>query len=579
VQDVEPRVSEPEQGVIAVDLGGAALPDSLRRPLDTHFFYSAVESVRATSSRSGTRVTIRLREGAEYAVKKENDRHVIEIQVPAEEQARREADIRAATSLTGADAPSTSVGAAGAQTSEVFVNGSGRRVEADEVFGMGGAGSGGTTTYGADAAGIGQGGTGQRMSIDLQDADIHAVFRFIAEFADVNIIASDEVEGKVTVRMKEVPWDEALGAILQAKGLGSQRFGNILRVAPIDTIKAEQQSALETKKAEAELVDLPLWVKALNYVQAEEVLEQVKSVLSTRGSVQVDGRGNQLIIRDTTENIAQVRQLLEAMDKPNREVDIQARFVEATSSTTRSLGIQWGSEVDASAATGYPTGAFFPSDVRANGGLTSAGAAAFYSPNADNLLVDLGSPSGSNSAVAFSLGSIPGVIDITARLSAMEKEGYGRLVSSPHVRTLDNETSSVSQGARVPFVSVGQGGTQVQFIEAELELDVTPHITADGMIFLDLTLTNNRPDFTQTVQGNPAIQTKEIETRVLVADGDTIVLGGVYATSESFQQNRVPGLGKIPILGYLFRNSARERSQNEMLVFVTPTIVVAEKKE
>lgn len=584
-QASEPAVSQPEKDVIAVDLPGATLPESLRRELDTRFFYSAVDSVRATTTRAGTRVTVRLRAGAEYEVKKEGGLTVLEVQIPQDVQVARADALRNVQSSLPA-APSTpdtnGTGALGnASGQEVYVTGSGRKVDAAAVFGSGnGANTPGAFTYASDMGSVSTApSSGRRMSIDLQDADIHAVFRFIAEFADVNIVASDDVEGKVTVRLKDVPWDEALGAVLQAKGLGSQRFGNILRVAPIDTIKAEQQAALEAKKASADLVDLPLYVAPLNYAQADEVEEQVKSVLSARGTIQVDSRGNQLIIRDAEENIAQARALLVALDKPNREVDIQARFVEATSSMTRSLGIQWGSELDASAATGYPTGAFFPSDVRMNGGITSTGAGAFYSQDADNLLVDLGSPSGTTSAMAFSLGSIPGLVDITARISALEKEGTGRLVSNPHVRTLDNETARVAQGARVPFVSVGQAGTQVQFIQAELSLDVTPHITSEGMIFMDLTLTNNRPDFTQTVLGNPAIQTKEIETRVLVADGDTIVLGGVYATTESVQQNRVPGLGKIPILGYLFKNSSRERSQNEMLVFVTPTIVPVESKE
>ncbi len=575
---VRPQVTEPERDVLAVDLPGATMPESLRRELDTRFFYSAVDSVRASSTRAGVRVTVRLRQGAEYTVKEEGGLYVLEVQVPA--------DVRApvAASLQSVDpaAPSTpkSSGTAprgNASGAEELITGQGVSVDPQATLGRGtGAGS---YSFATDMRrSSSQRSSGRRMSIDLQEADIHTVFRFIADFAEVNIIASDDVKGKVTVRLKDVPWDEALGAVLQAKGLGAQQFGDIIRVAPIETIKAEQQAALDAKEAERKLQDLAVYVAPLNYAQADELVDQVKSILSDRGDVQVDTRGNQLIVRDLEMKVAQVRALLARLDRPNREVDIEARFVEASSSMTNNLGIQWGSELNASSSTGYPTGAFFPSSVRANGALDQQGATAFYAPGADNLLVDMAAD-GAKSGIAFSLGSIPGLIDITARLTALEQEGYGKVISNPHVRTLDNETARVSQGARVPFVSVSNGGTQVQFVNAELELSVTPHITADGTIFLDVNLTNNRADFSNTVQGNPAIQTKEIETRVLVADGDTAVLGGVYYTIESSTQTRVPLLGRIPILGWLFKSTSKKKEQNEMLVFITPRIVPVKEDE
>jgi type IV pilus assembly protein PilQ len=187
-------------------------------------------------------------------------------------------------------------------------------------------------------------------------------------------------------------------------------------------------------------------------------------------------------------------------------------------------------------------------------------------------LVDLG-PDGANSGIAFSLGSIPGLIDLDARLLALESNGYGKVVSSPKLTTLDNETATVSQGARIPFLSTSAGGTQVQFITAALDLQVTPHITSDNKVFLDVSITNNRADFSQLIQGNPAIQIKEVATQVLVADGDTSVLGGVFSMEESMSQGRVPGLHKIPLLGYLFKNSNESRNRNELLVFITPHII------
>jgi type IV pilus assembly protein PilQ len=575
---VDPVVANPQSNVVTVDFKGATMPESLKRELNTRWFQSAVDSVRASSTRGGTRVTVRLRQGAEYEVKREGELTVLEIQVPGGVVTPEATALGAVQSslpaAPGTPATSGGQGLSNATGGEILISGSGRKVDAQAVFGAGaGASAPGGYAFAIDAGSNASArGEGTRMSITLQDADIHTVFGLISEVGEVNIVASDEVQGKITVRIKDTPWDEALGAILQAKGLGAQRYGNILRVAPIEKIKAEQQSALEAKKAGTELADLQVYVAPMNYASAASAKEQVSTLLSERGALQVDERGNQLIIKDLEERVAQIRELVKALDKPNREVDIEARFVEASSSFTRSLGIQWGSEVNASGATGYPTGAFFPSDVRVNGGTNALGQQAFYTEGADNLLVDLGA-SGAAGSVALALGSIPGLIDLNARLSALQSEGVGRVISNPHVRTLDNKTATVSQGARIPFVSVSQGGTQVQFQQAALELKVTPHITTDGSISLQINLTNNRPDFGNTVQGNPAILTKEIETTVLVQDGDTTVLGGVYATNETTNTKKVPFLGSIPFISMLFKNTFREKTQSEMLVFITPHVV------
>jgi type IV pilus assembly protein PilQ len=566
-QQSEPSVSQSGRNTILIDLPGARIPDSLRRELDTRFFYSAVDSVKASSNSNGARITVVLREGAEYEVSREGGLTVVSIQIPADILAKREAALRgAAVDRAVPAAPSTpstngGEGLGNASGSEKLITGKGKTVDPNAVLGANGGGSPGGYSFAMNSRPASASrSSGKRMSIDLQEADIHTVFRFIADFADINIITSDDVDGKVTVRLKDVPWDEALGAVLQAKGLGAEQYGNIIRVAPLETIKAEQQAALEAQKARVDLEDLQLYVAPLNYAQADELTEQITSALSSRGSVQVDERGNQLIIRDREEIIAQIRELLKTLDRPNREVSIEARFVEASSSFTRNLGVVWGQSLDASSATGYPTGAFFPNSV------------------GESLLVDLGA-SGDNTQLAFNLGSIPGLIDLSVRLEALESEGWGKVISSPRVRALDNETAEVVQGARIPYTaSNGTQGNTVQFVEANLELSVTPHITSDNTIFLDILISNDRPDFANQVNGNPAILTKSITTRVLVPDGDTAVLGGVYATTETWATSRVPLLGSIPIIGYLFKNSSKEREQNEMLVFITPRIVPLENK-
>lgn len=564
------NVQQPQPNLITVDVPGAFLPQSLKRVLDTSEFLSPVRLVRAYSTRNGARIAISLRTETTYrVVQGEGGLTAINIDVPA--QMLQDRDL--ATGYGGVAPNQTGGRIESGSSSEVLIGGSGRSMDPNAAFGAGmGADNGlaglgsfqsrsSTTAY-----------TGKRISLDFVDADIHSIFRLISHVSRLNIVASDDVQGKVTVRMIDVPWDQALAAVLQAKGLGSQQFGNIIRVAPIETIKSEQQAALETQRAIEEMTELQLLILPLNYVQASEIQQQVGDLLSDRGSVQVDQTSNQLIVQETERTLAQIRELVRNIDRQTPQVLIEARVVEANSNYAKALGIQWGAEVDASTRTGYATGAFFPNNIGVSGALNTAGGTQFYTPGADSLMVDMGAE-GAMAGVSFNLGSIPGLVDLDARLSAMESDGWGKVVSQPRVTTLDNRTAVISQGARIPFLSTSAGGTNVQFIEATLELEVTPHITSDSKVFLAINVTNNRADFSQLVQGQPAIQIKEASTELLVDDGDTTVMGGVFSTEQSYSQDRVPGLSKIPLLGYLFKNSAEATTRNELLVFITPHIV------
>jgi type IV pilus assembly protein PilQ len=238
------------------------------------------------------------------------------------------------------------------------------------------------------------------------------------------------------------------------------------------------------------------------------------------------------------------------------------------------LGIQWGGELDASTSTGYSTGLFFPNNIGASGGISQGGdgSALFYSANQPNLLVDLPSD-GSTGALAFHLGSIPGLVDLDARLAAMESDGWGKVISSPRVTTVDNNAATILQGQKIPYLSTSAGGTQVKYINAALDLTVTPHITSDNRVKLAIAVKNDRADFSVLVQGQPAISIKQVETELMVNDGDTTVIGGVFATEESASKRMVPGFSRIPLLGFLFKNSVYNQNRNELLVFVTPRIV------
>ena len=286
----------------------------------------------------------------------------------------------------------------------------------------------------------------------------------------------------------------------------------------------------------------------------------------------MDTRGNQLIIKETEERLAQIRELIRHLDKATPQVMIEARVVEAKSNYANMFGIQWGSQVNASTSTGYSTGLFFPNDVGISGGRTTGGADTFYAQGQDTLMVDLGADA-STSSMAFSLGSIPGLIDLDARLSAMESDGWGKVVSEPRITTLDNQQAMIQQGSQIPFLSTSSGGTQVQFVDATLKMSVLPHITSENSISMVLDIAHNRPDFSKLVQGQPGISIKEATTTVLVGDGDTTVIGGVFYSDRAYSEEFTPGLHKIPILGYLFKNKSDVMERNEMLVFVTPHII------
>ena len=575
IQDYD--VNRPRPDSLMIDIDGASLPKSLSRILDTKHFYSPVQMVRAYRTSNGARISISLSSDAEYSVSKaQNGYLIVSVPIPASMRQEQMNSYQAEASV----APGTpDTGLSNAYQKEILIGESGNTSDPQASFGTGGGSDDPASMLGMSAGFMYDTGsssnqkyTGKRISLDFVNADIHSIFRLISHVSNLNIVTGDDVSGRVTVRLQNVPWDQALAAVLQAKGLASQKFGNIIRVAPIETIKSEQQSAVEAKRAQEELTELQLLVLPLNYAQASDLQSQVTELLSARGTLQVDTRGNQLIIKETEKRLAQIRELIRHLDKETPQVLIEARVVEASSNFTQMMGIQWGAELQANAATGYSTGLLFPNSVGMSGGLSRAGEEQFYSAGADNLLVDMGAEA-SNSGIAFSLGSIPGLIDLDARLSAMESDGYGKVVSEPRITTLDNQQARISQGARIPYLSTSSGGTQVQFIEAALEMFVTPHITSDNQVFLDLNISNNRPDFSNLVQGQPAIQIKEAQTNVLVSNGDTTVIGGVFSTSTSYSQDRVPGFHRIPVLGKLFQNSADSVTRDEMMVFITPHIV------
>ncbi len=423
---------------------------------------------------------------------------------------------------------------------------------------------------------------GRRIDLDLKDADIHNILRLLADVGRVNIVTADDVTGNVTIRMRNVPWDQALDVVLQAKGLGMVRGGNLIRVAPLATLQKERELRLAAAKQEYELTPLETRLIPVSYAQAEELQARAKDLLSPRGSVAVDERTNVLIARDISGNLNNIEELVRSLDTQTPQVLVEARIVEATSRYTRDIGIQWGGDATFSEATGNPTGIAFPSRVGVAGGsydqnTNSRGLSPFQGnvpqPNfAVNLPAATGT--GQGGAIGFSLGSVDNNFNVGLRLSAAEASGLLRIVSSPRILTLDNRDARISSGTLIPFSQISAQGVQTTFQEAKLQLLVRPHVTADGSVSMHVKISRDEPDFNQTsARGDPTIIKREAETDLLVMDGHTAVIGGIYTRNTGRNLDQVPFFGDIPILGLLFQRRRASDVRAELVIFLTPRIV------
>ncbi|ATB49910.1 type IV pilus secretin PilQ [Corallococcus macrosporus] len=414
---------------------------------------------------------------------------------------------------------------------------------------------------------------GKRVSFEFKDIDIQNLLRVIAEISKKNIVVADDVSGRVTIRLRNVPWDQALDLVLRTKALGKEEFGNIIRIAPLKTLEEETRLRLERQRSLKQQEDLMVNLIPVNYAVATEMAARVKDVLSERGSVTVDQRTNVLIVKDVRSNTERARSLVRNLDTQTPQVLIESRIVEANTTFSRSLGVQWGGQARAGQATGNSTGLIFPNNLAVTGGVVGSAAGLPDNPNfAVNLPVGTGQ--GVGGAMGFTFGSAGGALQLNLRLSAAENEGTVKTISAPKVTTLDNNTARISQGVSIPFSQTSAQGVNTTFVEARLSLEVTPHITQDGSVLMTINAANNQPDPSSTgANGQPSIQRKEANTQVLVKDGDTTVIGGIYVRRGATQTNAVPFLSRIPVLGFLFKNNTESDLRQELLIFITPRIL------
>ncbi len=417
--------------------------------------------------------------------------------------------------------------------------------------------------------------SGKKVSFEFKDIDIHNLLRIISEVSKLNIVVADDVKGTVTIRLRNVPWDEALDIILASKGLG-KKSSETSSVSPLKTLEEEARSREERKKALRRQEDLVVQLLPVNYAAANDLRDRVKDVLSERGTVTVDIRTNTILVRDIASNIARARSLVEKLDTITPQVLIESRIVQANTNFVREIGVQWGGSIQQAAGTNNSTGLVFPNNYAISGGVATGTAPSNGTSSTPNFAVNLPAAvgAGSGGAIGMTFGSVNGAFQLNLRLSALETKGQIRTISSPKVTTVHNTTAKITQGLSIPFSQVSAQGVNTVFIDAQLSLEVTPHITSDGSVLMLVHATNNQPDASLTgANGQPAISKQEASSQVLVKDGDTTVLGGIYVRTVTTEEDSVPFLGSIPILGYFFKHTNDTETRQELLFFITPRIL------
>ena len=411
--------------------------------------------------------------------------------------------------------------------------------------------------------------SGERLSLNFQDIEVRSVLQLIADFTGINVVVSDTVGGSLTLRLKNVPWDQALDIILKTKGLAMRQTGNVMLVAPSEEIAAREKLELESQKQIEELEPLYSEFIQVNYAKAADISSLLKSsdttLLSDRGMATIDERTNTLLVQDTAAKLVEIRKLVARLDIPVRQVLIESRIVSADTIFSRDLGVRFG----ISKRTRYDSDHL----LVAGGTLQSPNDNVNIPSNGQGLLVDLGVAS-PTSGIGLALGRI-GSHMLQLELNAMEAEGKGEVISSPRVLTSNQKTAYIQKGTEIPYQeATSSGATAIQFKDAVLELKVTPQITPDDRIIMDLNVKKDSPG--DETGGVPAIDTNEVSTQVLVDNGETLVLGGIYEQTVRDDVERVPFFGELPLVDWMFKNTAKVNDRRELLIFVTPKIIKEE---
>ena len=502
---------------ILVDFIQTALPPALERRYDVIDFGTQVDNFEVTRSGANTRITITPKGRWEQSAYQTDSRFIIEVKPVVEESGKPKAQ---------------------------------------------------------------SGYTGEKLSLNFQNIEVRAVLQVIADFTSLNIITSDTVTGNLTLRLKDVPWDQALDIILQAKGLDMRKTGNVVWIAPRDELATKEKLSLEARAQISELEPLRTESFQMNYQKAADfqkiITDATQRILSKRGSAVVDTRTNQIFVQDTPSKLDEVRELLKKTDKATRQVLIEARIVEATDTFSRNVGVRLGYNDTTGRGDQIPGGnrrALVGGGLAATGAATKQGATSSFLP--DSTFVNMAAPG---------LGGVlPGQLSLilmnsaltkflNLEITALQADGKGKIISSPRVITADNVEAIIEQGTEIPYQqATSSGATSVSFRKATLSLKVKPQITPDDNIMMKLNV--NKDSVGANTSAGPAIDTKQVSTEVLVENGGTVGLGGIYTQEESSTLTKVPLLGDIPLLGFFFRQDLKRNDKRELLIFVTPRVI------
>jgi len=426
--------------------------------------------------------------------------------------------------------------------------------------------------------------TGEKLSLNFQNVEVRAVLQVITDFTGLNVITSDTVGGSLTLRLKDVPWDQALDIILTSKGLDMRKTGNVVWIAPRDELATREKLALEARSQIAELEPLRTESMQVNYQKAADfqklLSDPAQKILSKRGSAVVDVRTNTVFVQDTPTRLEEIRKLLKQVDIPVRQVMIESRIVEANDTFSRNLGARLGyNDLTPAPGNGFKIGSgsggangFFGASLTSTAGATGqSGAAAFN----DSLFVNLPAQglSGANPGVfSFLLFNDKSTKFLNLELSALQADGKGKIISSPRVITADKVEATIEQGTEIPYqAATSSGATSVSFKKATLSLKVKPQVTPDDNVIMNLRI--NKDSVGQNTLSGPSIDTKQISTEVLVENGGTVVIGGIYTQDERSTTTKVPVLGDLPYVGFLFKNNQRVDDRRELLIFISPKIL------
>ncbi|MDT8394965.1 MAG: type IV pilus secretin PilQ [bacterium] len=538
---VDYNITQPDAGHLLVDLAGVSLSRGLVRSQDTRDMEGALQSLSSYNPRGadGARVSLSFTAGTTYEVDQTGGTLTISLTASAPEAAppsgvmSGERPMARPEPAAAAPAPVEPAQARQAATSTSI------SMKTDE----------------------GPRFTGERITLDFQNADLLNVLRLIAEVSELNIITAEGVGGKISMRMVDVPWDQALDIILKTKQLGQIREGNVVRIAPRAVLEGEKLAALKSKEAEIKVEDLILEIIPISYSKAEDLVSQLGSFLSSRGTISTDSRTNSLIVKDIEANVARVKELVQTLDIPTPQVRIEARIVIVDESYIKNLGIEWG----ASATSGG-------TQIFGDSGGTGV----------PNSLVNLPA-SNAQTALGFSFGSVGNFDNLDLRLSALEQSNNGRIISSPSLLVIQDETASIEVNNPFPenrsSTSQSDAGTttttDVSFPDIKTKLQITPQVTSNQDIFMEVNVEKDSKGASASFEGNTftGINTHKLDTKIIVKNNGTAVIGGVYTEEETDGQGSVPFFSKVPIFGWLFKNKNTSNSRNELLIFINATIV------